>query len=110
VPQPVFANLLIDTGAFCTAIDATILAQLGIQPTGTANVMTPSTGATPHTFSTYDVELTIPGATPVKHVPALAVVDGSYIAQGHQGLLGRDVLADARLTYSGPDQVVLISF
>ncbi len=110
VPAPALVQLLVDTGASMTSIDASIIAQLGLQPTGTVGILTPSTGATPHQCNTYDVEIGIPGYIPGKHIPALPVVDGHYLSQGHQGLIGRDVLKDARLIYSGHDGWVGLSF
>jgi hypothetical protein len=74
------------------------------------SILTPSTGSTPHVCSTFDIELIIPGQTTAKIIPALPVIDGNYLAQGHHGLIGRDVLADGRLIYSGPDKAVLLSF
>jgi hypothetical protein len=110
LPQAVLIQIVVDTGASMTSIDQAVIAQLGLQPTGTVGILTPSTGATPHQCSTYDVELIIPGYAPVKHIPALAVTDGNYSTQGHGGLLGRDALKDARLIYSGHDNAVMLSF
>jgi len=110
IPAPVLAQILVDTGASMTSIDQTIIAQLGLQATGTVGILTPSTGATPHQCNTYDVELIIPGYTPAKHIPAIAITDGDYAAQGHKGLLGRDALKDGRLMYSGHDNAALLSF
>jgi hypothetical protein len=90
VPAPILASLLLDTGASCTSIDATVIAQLGLQPTGTQGILTPSTGATPHQCSTYDVSLAIPGALPQKVIPAIAIIDGHYLSQGHHGLMAVD--------------------
>jgi hypothetical protein len=45
----------------------------------------------PHIASQYDVGLAIPGlvAGTVAHgIPTLAVIDGQFQAQGHDGLLG----------------------
>jgi len=110
VPGPIIANLLIDTGASVTSVDSSVIDQLGLQPTGTVGIRTPSTGLIPHTCSTYDVELTIPGPTQARHVPAVAIIDGHYLSQGHQGLLGRDMLKDGRLIYCGHDNFVMLSF
>ena len=109
VPQPVMMQLLIDTGASGTAIDAGVIGQLGIQPTGTMNIRTPSTTTGTHTCSTYDVELTIAGPL-TKHFPAHPVIDGVFAPQGIHGLLGRDILKECRMTYGGPDGVVFLSF
>jgi hypothetical protein len=112
-PPPILASLLVDTGASISGIDSSVIAQLGLQPTGTTLIRTPSTGATPHSCSTYDVSLMIPGpagtAAP-KIFPAIPIVDGQFLPQGHHGLLGRDALSDAQLIYSGPNRVVMLSF
>ena len=110
VPTPILASLLLDTGASCTSIDSSIISQLGLQPTGTQGILTPSTGATPHQCSTYDVSLSIPGAAPQKIISAIAIIDGHYLTQGHHGLIGRDALKDARVVYSGHDGYVMLSF
>jgi hypothetical protein len=109
VPPPVPAQLLVDTGATGTAIDVSVIGQLGIQPTGTMNIRTPSTTTGTHTCSTYDVELTIAGAL-TKHFPAHPVIDGMFSPQGIHGLLGRDILKECRMTYGGPDGFMLLSF
>jgi len=109
IPPPAIANILIDTGATMTSIDTTVVSQLGLQPTGAISIRTPSTGLAPHSCSTYDVELTIPG-TVARHIPALAIIDGHYLSQGIHGLLGRDVLKDGRLVYGGPDNYCMLSF
>lgn len=110
IPGPVIANLLIDTGASMTSIDSSLISQLGLQPTGNVPIRTPSTGLTPHVCSTYDVELTVPGPTQARHVPAVAIIDGHYLSQGIHGLFGRDMLKECRMTYSGHDNFVMLSY
>jgi len=112
-PNVALANLLVDTGASQTAVDVSILTGLGLSPTGTQQVHTPSTQGIPHVCNTFDVGLMFHGATMLQiahFVPALPVLDGQFKPQGIDGLLGRDVLANCRLTYSGPDQLMMISF
>lgn len=113
IPHGVTAKLLVDTGATKTSIDSAVLAKLSLTPTGSANILTPSTGTAGHQVNTYDVGMAIFGATMsvlVSAIPAMAVLDGNYQGQGIEGLLGRDVLASARMTYSGPDNFVYLSF
>src|SRR5438105_3157608 len=55
IPQAVQLRCLIDTGASSTCLDATAITPLGLTPTGTALIATPSTGGTPHQCDTYDV-------------------------------------------------------
>ena len=57
IPSPVIVRGLIDTGASCTCIDPSVIQQLGIPPSGTAAMLTPSTGTTPHQCNQFDVAL-----------------------------------------------------
>ena len=112
-PMPVVVSLLVDTGASGCAIDPAKLAPLGLTPTGSCAIHTPSTGATPHQVDSYDVGLVIFGQVnqpPVFTIGVLPVMASSFNAQGIDGLLGRDFLQTVRLIYSGPDQHVLLSF
>lgn len=114
IPAPVVARMVVDTGASLSAVDCTILQQLGLQPTGQIALHTPSTQGVPHSANQFDVSLTIygavPGSLPVYAAQALPVVDGSFKPQGIDGLVGRDVLAGARMIYGGPDSWYGISF
>lgn len=47
VPNPQRVAALLDTGASCSAVDQSVLDALGLTPTGEAEILTPSTGATP---------------------------------------------------------------
>lgn len=108
---PLLANMLIDTGASHTSIDQKYVGLLSLQPTGSTLIHTPSTGATPQTVATYDVGLVVNGIANAIHIlPAQPVFSCDFSAQGIDGLIGRDVLAAARLTYSGPDNMYYLSF
>ncbi len=48
IPNPVAVKGLVDTGASCTVIDPTVVQRLGLTPTGSTMILTPSTGSTPH--------------------------------------------------------------
>jgi hypothetical protein len=76
---------------------------LGLTPTGTVSVTTPTTGAQAVMCSQYDVSIIIPaaGALPFQ-VPSMPVTEHEFLnAQGFHGLLGRDVLAHCHFTYNG---------
>jgi len=85
---------------------------LGLTPRGQASIHTPSTQGQPHQANQYDVGIAIYGMANVvcHHIPTLPVIDGNFKAQGIDGLLGRDVLAMARLNYGGPDGWYGMSF
>lgn len=112
VPSPTFGTFLVDTGASSTVVDASLIAPLGLQPTGAVMFHTPSTGATALPFSLYDVMLLIPGPGQGKAwiIEALAVAECNLSAQGIQGLIGRDVLDRAMLVYNGPENHFSIAY
>jgi aspartyl protease len=103
VPAIVRIRGLIDTGASCTCIDPSALTTLGLSPTGTAMVNSPTTGATPKTTNQYDVSLVIPHATlaPLRRTTIAVIETELFAAQGFHALIGRDVLADCVLYYNG---------
>lgn len=109
IPAHVAAQLLVDTGASQTTLDKTIIAQLGIAPTGTISVHTPSTGSIPVNCAVYDVEIGLDGAAG-QHIPTMPVAESDFSGQGIHGLLGRDFLRYGHMTYCGHMNVFYISF
>ena len=93
-----------------TAVDVSVIQKLGLQPTGAIGMNTPSSGAIPIQCSTYDIDMVIPAGSAMKHIRALPVVEADFSAQGHEGLIGRDILAEFRMIYSGPDDLVMLSY
>lgn len=111
VPPAQIASLLIDTGASHTMIDIRFVGLLGLSPTGALPMHTPSTGTTPIIIQTYDVGIAFAGyANAVHSLGAHSVSAADFSGQGIDGLLGRDILESARLTYSGPDRTYYLSF
>jgi predicted aspartyl protease len=94
---------LVDTGASHTCVDPMVFTSLGLQPTGSTSMLTPSTGATPINADTYDVGIVIPNGTQQGLVIANMPVSASelYQAQGFHALIGRDILERCVLTYNG---------
>jgi hypothetical protein len=103
VPNDVRVSAMVDTGASCTCVDPTVLLALGLSPTGTVPMLTPSTGPTPVDTEQFDVSLRIvsrePGDALVR--PTIAVACSELLFQGFHVLLGRDILQSCLLTYDG---------
>lgn len=105
------ASLLIDTGASMTSIDQKFVTGLHLQPTGSINIHTPSTGAASVPVSTYDVELYFKGYDGAGHTfQSMGVIGCDFSSQGIDGLFGRDALKQSRFIYSGPDDMWMLSF
>ena len=90
IPQVVPVRALIDTGASCTCVDPSVIAKLGINPTGNIPIHTPSTGGTPEMCNQFDIALVIATDTEM-HVPSLIipVIECNILCQGFEVLLGR---------------------
>src|SRR5665213_1906201 len=58
-PSPVRVRALVDTGASGTIIHEQILKDLGLKPTGTTSIHTPSTKGLPEICRTYDIHAAI---------------------------------------------------
>lgn len=114
VPAAQQIRALVDTGASGTCVDPSVINALGLTPTGSVLVNTPSTGATPHNAAQYDVSLLIPGALSthvplvVRNLPVLAVQ--LLQPQGFHGLIGRDVLSLCLLTCDGVNGVFTLAY
>jgi predicted aspartyl protease len=112
-PPLVPIRALIDTGASHTCVDPTVLSKLGLTPTGTAQVHTPTTGSTPQQVNQYDIALLIPGADPTHAAlvrSTLPVTEHALAIQGIQALIGRDVLSDCVLIYNGTTNLFTLSY
>jgi hypothetical protein len=112
VPGPQNMVALIDTGASCTCVDPAIITALGLTPTGVATILTPSTGATPHTTDQYDASLQIYSRLhqPPLAIPVIAVIASNLRVQGFDALIGRDVLEHCLLSYNGQSGFYTLAF
>lgn len=103
VPNIIPIRGLLDTGASNTAVDPSVLTALGLTPTGTCLVNTPTTGATPQTTDLYDVSFVIPAPQGIPlFSQTLPVMASSLLeTQGFHALIGRDILSQCVFVYNG---------
>lgn len=113
IPEPQVIRALVDTGASFTSIEPSVLQLLELSPTGTIDIVTPSTGQNVHTTETYDVNFVIyagPGDPPLS-MPNLRVAACELFSrQGIHALIGRDVLKQCILVYNGDFDVFSLAF
>ena len=103
-PQMQHVRALVDTGASFTQIDPQVLNALGLTPTGTIEIVTPSTGSGTHTVETYDVDFRIgagPSDSPLLIENLRVGACELFLQQGIHALIGRDILAQCVLIYNG---------
>lgn len=113
VPNPVNIQGLIDTGASNTCIDPSALNSLGLTPTGSTMMNTPSTGTQPVSVDTYDVSLIIYASaqhTPLIHHTIPVTCSELLVAQGFHALIGRDILKGCLLTFDGQNGLFSLAF
>jgi len=112
-PAPVSGFALIDTGASLSAVDATVIQQLGVQAVGVAAV---GTAAGPQQQATYPARFTFPGS----NLPAIdfsqilgSNLTGQIVAGTGQPLIalfGRDILQHFILIYNGPGATFSLAY
>jgi predicted aspartyl protease len=110
VPSWVKARLLIDSGASSTCLDPSIIQPLGLTPTGSTSVQTPSTNGVPHQMMMYDVQLVVLHTLQSRFFDALAVMECGLASQGIDGLLGRDVLEKCVFIINGEEGSMTLCF
>lgn len=105
IPDYQVIRALVDTGASCTAIEPSVLQMLSLTPTGTVEILTPSTGQGSHTTETYDIDFAIgagqAGETPFVMTNLRVTAAQLYLQQGIHALIGRDILQRMMLVYNG---------
>ena len=113
VPNPIQIQGMIDTGAGAMCVDPAVLSQLGLTPTGSTLVNTPTTGTQPAQANTYDISLRIPSAAsqPALVHHTLPVIESSLlVAQGFHALIGISVLRGCLLTVDGQNGLFSLAY
>lgn len=113
IPAPVQGLALIDTGASVSAVDVTVIQQLGVQQVGQVSLATP-TGAQPR--QTFPGRFTFPSGN-IPPMDFQTLVGADLIQQGIAGtntpfiaLIGRDILCHFVLVYNGLDGSFSLAF
>jgi predicted aspartyl protease len=109
-PVPVVGRALVDTGASHTCIDIGIINALGLSPTGSTPVHTPSTRGAAIVMDLYDVSVVFGDGKPGPRTYTLELIETDLASQGFDLLVGRDILARCILNYDGPNGVFSIAF
>ena len=107
--QPAQASVtglgLIDTGATISAVDASVISKLGVNPVGIANV---GTASGPQQQYVYPIRIVL---TQLGLAIDYSQVTGANLSgQNLVALLGRDFLQNILLIYDGPSGEFTISF
>lgn len=103
VPAPINGVFLVDTGASLTVVDASIIAPLRLNPTGTVMCHTPSTAGIAVPMYQYDLMIFMPGAVHNQGwlIDSIPVTASSFAGQAIDGLIGRDIIDRGLLVYNG---------
>ena len=113
IPKPIDCVFLIDTGAEDSYVNRLVLDQLRLNPTNVVQVQTGIPGSQPFQFDQYEVKLriatTVLGQTDFV-LEAMSIICGDFGAQGIDGLIGRDLLANCMARFDGPGQTFTLQF
>lgn len=105
IPTPVVGPGLIDTGATFSAVDQTVIQQLGIPPIGTVQL---GTAGGPVTQTQHPASFGFPG-TGLPTISFNFVTGVDLTGQNIVALIGRDVLRHFVMVYNGSLGQVILS-
>jgi hypothetical protein len=107
---PAVRSALLDTGSNRTLIDLAVADELGLEPTGYADVASEATGEGSEERRTFAVRLIL--LQPTSRVIAESRPEiGSHLrARGYGVILGRDVMTRFAVSYNGPSNSFTLSF
>jgi len=97
---PIHVRGLIDTGASGTCVDSRILKQLGLTPTGSVPIHTPSTRGIAVDVDQYDVSIALfDQHDQILSFGTIPVIESTF--DDCEVLIGRDILRQVLLIYDG---------
>jgi hypothetical protein len=82
IPAAIPIRALIDTGASGSCVDQHVLKQLGVTPTGTVSIHTPSTGGAMHSCNQFDVSLVLSAQNFFRRFDVIPVIEADLSTQG----------------------------
>jgi hypothetical protein len=110
-PRPVAIRALVDTGASRSIVQRANLEGLDLDQLGTEWLTTVSSGSTPSEARVFAVQLFFAGVTGGVLAPNLRVVEVENLSGfGVDMLLGRDVLDQCLLVYTGQQRQFTLAF
>jgi hypothetical protein len=109
-PPPHVVRALVDTGASSSCVDVGVVSSLGLDPSGSASVHTPSTMGLAVYKLTYDACVVFGDGKPDPRTYVLDLIETDLASQGFELLIGRDILARCVLNYDGPNGIFSIAF
>jgi hypothetical protein len=101
VPNPIIVRGLIDTGASGVCIDPIVVKELGLQPKTQLPMQTPSTNGEAVMCQAFDISFSINLACPPFVTGAVLALEAKLAKMGFQVLIGRDILENCLIVYSG---------
>jgi predicted aspartyl protease len=108
VPHPMSGFGLIDTGASGTAVDESVMMQLGVPPINVVPIKVMTPGG-PTQQNTYPVMIAFPG-TGLPPFEFSTVLGSQLQGQGIMALIGRDLLSQMLLVDNGRTGSISLSY
>jgi hypothetical protein len=108
-PEPILVTLLIDTGATCSWVRPVYMSQLGLSPRSWIDVDTPK--GVEENQPAYEVSLVLGGiGTPNAKRFETLIGGTEFSNMPFDGLLGRNILRELMIAWSGPSETVRIQY
>jgi len=110
LPPPLALRAVIGTGASGTVVLGPSCRGLGLQPSGSVNIHTPTTAGISVACFRYDVGLAVLDNRSNFIIGDTAVIETDLTSTGVEALIGCDVLAKCLFIYDGSAQTFTLSF
>lgn len=110
-PPEILVRALIDTGAFCSAVDPNVVSPLKLVPFTQGQMRSPTTGAVSLIRDVYAISVWIQHEQAQyefsRYFPVFLV---DFSTQGVDMILGRDVLEHCLFVYDGTNKIFSLAF